>query len=717
MTQIRTAACLTAMLALLNGCGGIGDVEAEEGAEAAVLVGEGEEENGGVMEEALTGGVPIGTVLEATVNTYLRTGPASSYSALGVVPKGGRATTVERTTPSGSYYKIKVGTTIGWGYGPYYKLATAADAGLAPKDAGTAARDAGTATGSTLVDLRADVNRDGVVSTGDLTDEAGEDTFTATRGAVFLANIDDDQVGCAVTYSSGQALSDADLAKCNDAWDEVINGSSDLLDLARLKTVPAPGLPSDAVGRITVSSTRARLFKGAGTSFSIFRSTSTLTAAELRNGVELAIEATDVVRDPAAWDGTVTVTLTVTGTGLNAQDTVKLRVAPVITFHHLTPVEQLYATALPGDFDSQKFQDDLQAGLTLAGITRPLVGLPVNDQWAQDFFEPGYMSMPKAGGAQHVIRVNYRSANVYGSGSYPLREAGRIVFDGLRGRDVAGIQHYDPAFDPSGEADSLDSFGNYETIPPYSYNGVNYPLGRTLRGSTTGFTPDPTFMKMVNAQKQQPTVNIDTSWLLVGHVDESVTFIKANTPRGWVALVNDARLAKTMLENLKAQGFGTTKLFTGMYWQNDFGGETAAAVTINQVLADTEVLAESARSAAEIDTQVVALKAATGLTDGEIIRVPFLHQPVSNLSLAYQPGTVNGVSANDTNFFAPNPHGPVVGGKDVFKTQLEQALGAVGVSVRWVEDWNLYHRLAGEVHCGSNSARAIPSTKWWETGR
>jgi protein-arginine deiminase len=42
----------------------------------------------------------------------------------------------------------------------------------------------------------------------------------------------------------------------------------------------------------------------------------------------------------------------------------------------------------------------------------------------------------------------------------------------------------------------------------------------------------------------------------------------------------------------------------------------------------------------------------------------------------------------------------------------------VGITVHYIENWDLYHRLLGEVHCGTNALRAVPSgTKWWEAGR
>ncbi|GAF89986.1 unnamed protein product, partial [marine sediment metagenome] len=96
--------------------------------------------------------------------------------------------------------------------------------------------------------------------------------------------------------------------------------------------------------------------------------------------------------------------------------------------------------------------------------------------------------------------------------------------------------------------DTLNSFGNFETIPPYTNGAESFPLGRILRGNIATYYPDQTFLRMMEAQKIQQPLYIDTSWLLVGHVDETLSFIKASSPRGWVMLVNDPALAKKMLE-------------------------------------------------------------------------------------------------------------------------------------------------------------------------
>ena len=328
----------------------------------------------------------------------------------------------------------------------------------------------------------------------------------------------------------------------------------------------------------------------------------------------------------------------------------------------------------------------------------------LGDQWTQDYFETAYMSMPRPGGGQHIIRVYLRSPN-YKAGK--LRTAGRVVYDFFHGRDRAGVTHFDPAHPDS--ADTLNSLGNVEAIPPHSVAGQNFPLGRLLIGSTTGFSPDKSLVELLSAQNLQPIVEIDTSWLSVAHVDETVSFVRANSPRGWVMLVNDPKLARSMLEQAQSQGHGSAVLFPGKLWWDN----TPWTATVDQVLADSGVMAQSAVADVEIADQLSVIKAATGITDADIVRVPFLHYKNNGLSAAYQPGTVNGHAVGDKVFAAPDPHGPVINGKDIFKQQLETALAPFGVSVAWVEDWDLYHRLGGEVHCGTNHDREVTAA-WWE---
>ena len=549
------------------------------------------------------------------------------------------------------------------------------------------------------VDLRADTNRDGVVSFTDPTDDDGEDRWDEHHGAIFLANIDDDEEKCTTDDD------DITIAKCNDAADEVVNGDDDLLDLARLATKPWAGATEG--GRISwTAPTFVRLFKkSAAGKFEVIAAGAQLSIDEIKAGVELAIEARDIVRDRAMWDGTVSITLEVGG----KSDVVVMRVSPLMTYHHLEAAETTWVASM-NSAGNVAMRNDLATAATAAGVPAPRT-LAVTDQWTQDYFETGFMSMPGANGAQHAMRVNIRSANESNpqSTANPLRRAGRVVYT-LRGKDSAAVQQYDPA--RKGQYDTLNSFGNLETIPPHSFSGASYPLGRILRGNVPDFHPDNSFLHMMEDQSVQKPLYVDTSFLLVGHVDETMSFVKASSPRGWVMLMNDPMLAKTMLEAQQQAGNGAVKMFVGKSW-----GQSSAEVSINEVLADADVMGASSEAAAGIDAQREIVVAATGLQPDEIVKIPYLHMPSRGGSVAYQPGMLNGLYLSDKHFVAPDPHGPMIEGKDIFKAAMIDALAPYGIEVHFAEDWDLYHRQSGEVHCGTNATRAIPDTKWWETGR
>ena len=575
-----------------------------------------------------------------------------------------------------------------------------------------------------IIDIRADTNRDGVVSLTDPTEDAGEDSWDAKHGAVFLANMDDDDRSCPKV---SDALSDDELAKCHDAADEKIDGAKDLLDLARLKVAPWPAAPEGATGAIVLSLPGApkgdprvhvRLFVNRG-SFKVLGKADKLTVADLRKGVELALEGRDIVRDRRTWDGYVDISLKVDYTGADnkpatGSDTVRMRVAPLIINHHLQPLDTLY-TASTSEKASVDFRADLSKAMA-ATKSGKLMQIPMYDQWTQDLFETGWMAMPAAGGKQHVITVFLRSANVDlpMSPLAPLRAGGRLVFQ-VRGPDIAAVQQYDRKHALS--MDTLNSLGNLEVIPPHSHGGTSYPLGRIVMGNVPAFYPTKSFTTLLSSQAVQAPLWIDTSWLYVAHTDETMSFIKTSSKRGWALVLNDATLARKMLQDASKAGHGSVTLFEGKYWVDDNNKEYSAQTTVDKVLADTDVMADSAKAAVEVASQLALLKKETGITDAEIIRLPFLHLAVDGYSVAYQPGTVNGTVIGDGHFASPAPHGPIIGGVDIFKQQMTKALAKHGYTVHYVENWDLYHRLLGEVHCGTNALRTAPASRWWEAGR
>ena len=148
-------------------------------------------------------------------------------------------------------------------------------------------------TPEVIIDLRADVNRDGVVDLTDPAEDENEDIWDSNQGAIFLPNIDDDQDVC----STDITLADDLLAACFDAADEAINGPEDLLDMARLRTVPWPDAPSDASATLELSvpaSDFVRLFVLADGRWEVVEPDTVLSGAQLRGVVELALEGKGV---------------------------------------------------------------------------------------------------------------------------------------------------------------------------------------------------------------------------------------------------------------------------------------------------------------------------------------------------------------------------------------------------------------------------------------
>ncbi|MFD5231844.1 protein-arginine deiminase domain-containing protein [Streptomyces qaidamensis] len=606
-------------------------------------------------------------------------------------------------------------------------------------------------------DLRADVNRDGRVDVTGGSDKTGEDTWTVDRGAVFLPNIDDDSKRCPATAPDGEPLTDAKLAACNDGSDTKINGTEDAADLAWVRSVPLPGLPANATGslKIATGGKHAHLFLKRAGKWIPVTSATRLTAAELRSGVEFGVEATDVVRDTAKWDGRAVVRLTVTSGQQSTSDAVTLRVAPLLTQHHLQNTQQVMVSKVQGDGPDSRLQREFVAALDKevkkAGLTTPLVTFEMYaDRWAQDFVEPAYVSMTGPGGRRQVMRVMLRSAQ-------PDRDAGRELFERTRGRDIGVVQVTDAA-----EPDdwSLNSMGNLETIPPYAHGGRSFPAGRIIMGERkdSGARPSKVMRTMLTAQGLQNPLLLDTSWLGVGHVDEFVQFLPADTPRGWRIGIADPKAGLQLLRDAKRDGHGRTKMFS----VPGRSGTPAPKETIDQALASRHLVADNEMAARRIAANLEILKRETGVTDEEIVRVPALYTrdsealtadgqevpvprltrmgagsdlvdslreqgqqkwlaenparraaaPATVTTSAYVPGAVNGVLLGRGRYLAPRQWGPVIGGKDIFTEAVTAAYQRVGLKVSYIDDWYTYHLGMGEVHCGTNTLRDATAA-WW----
>ncbi|MCS0601984.1 protein-arginine deiminase domain-containing protein [Streptomyces sp. LP11] len=549
------------------------------------------------------------------------------------------------------------------------------------------------------------------------------------------------------THRWEQNKTDRDLAACNDAADDVVNGSDDEADLSRFRTRAWPEAPASASARVTVparDADRIRLFVhrpggSAPRGWEAVGPETRLTAQELRRGVEFGVEGRDVVRDAAGWQGRTSVTLAVTADGTGSSAVLKLRQAPVLTQLNTAPVQEvLRAGTDDGDTYGEAFTKELDAALPAGGVRRPSRVLDTKgDAWAQDIFEPGYVSVPGRDGRPHGMRVLITSVND------DRRVATRTAFTELAGHDVAAVHiGHVPDVD---ENSSYDSMGNLETVPPSPGN----PHGRIViggDGTAPGKNgPAPEMLAFLRAQGTQDPVSLDTSWLTVGHVDEFVQFLPAPGSRlGWRAVVADPRAGLALLRDVRKKGHGSDPLHGGLpklEWPYDGRIDQRS---VDAFLGDAQFTGTNERAAERIDANLAVLKAKTGLTDAEIVRVPALYTARSldyavleteirgmkdgpekdakqkqlaamRDAVAEIPGTVNGLVLNGGHYVAPKPYGPVVDGKDVFAEAITAAFHATGYRVSYVDDLISTHVSEGEIHCATNTLRDVsgPEARWW----
>lgn len=578
------------------------------------------------------------------------------------------------------------------------------------------------------IDIAVDANRDGVVDPTDPGDQDRENEFTAEFGASFLANLDDD---------NADGIRDAD--------NTYIDGDADITDLATIRVSPFAQAPDASTGILTIdpaSVDSVRLWKkgldgtwvlvgGAMTDCPADGSAPcetngqvVLGTDEVRAGVELGIEARRfrmTLQDPAAWTGIVQLSYTVVD-ATNAPvptetapqgivDQVTLRVAPWMLFGNLSPHDTVWSSAASTTFTAGVGKATNAAGLTYNKYT------DWEDQWTQDFFQTGFTFIPGPDGTVRGMRIaNARPWGRIDQDKYlPIKWLEKRYL----GPDRAILALYKKPH----TGNTYDSHGNHDLLPPYEKGDQKFPLGRIIIGS--GILKET--KEFYEAQQiQAPYLTVDTSWLIVGHVDEFFSYVPASTPRGWKLLVGSARLAREMLEAQQAAGNGSAVYFVGK--KRYLGNKLVdAEITIDEILADEDLMEWSQEAQAEIDANVETIKAEVGLADDEIVEIPFLFEEDYGAKVSFDPGTVN-LLAFGNYVVLPDPFAAKIDGVDYLKKHLDQKLGTPenqlgvdgqGLFVYYADDWYMYHILLGEVHCGSNPEAPAPFTtvKWWETGR
>uniref|UniRef100_A0A8C7J5D9 protein-arginine deiminase n=1 Tax=Oncorhynchus kisutch TaxID=8019 RepID=A0A8C7J5D9_ONCKI len=373
-------------------------------------------------------------------------------------------------------------------------------------------------------------------------------------------------------------------------------------------------------------------------------------------------------------------------------DRVVFRVAPwIMTPNTLNPLEVFVCSTS----DNYQFLKGMRRLVENSGYKLKVCHEYMNrgDRWMQDEIEFGYIDSPHQ--RFPVVLDSPRDGELQ---DFP--------YDVLLGPDFGYVTR--TAYDE--EVSSLDSFGNLEVSPPVIVNGKIYPLGRIIIGvafptATKGRNMTKVVQDFLWAQKVQEPIALFSDWLLVGHVDEFMTFVPAPDKKGFRLLLASPDAGYKLFRGLQNDGHGQAKMFDGL------GAEEE--ITVDEILSDDKLGAENNYVQSCIDWNRDVLKRELGLDDDDIIDLPILfHVMEENRAVAYYPDMVNMIVLGK-NLGIPKPFGPKVDGRCALEAEMTSLMEGLGLSCTYIDDFASYHKLLGEVHCGSNVRREPFSFKWW----
>jgi protein-arginine deiminase len=339
--------------------------------------------------------------------------------------------------------------------------------------------------------LVGDTDRDGQIT---VADEPGRASWSWKSGALFMANMDDD-----------------DLDGVEDHKDSFVNSGGDDKEIAlveiRMAQEVAQAAKQAHVTVVAGPASMVNLFErtyGVGNGWKILPASGKLSL--FPTSTRVGIEAKHFA-GVKGWDGRITLQVEVrdgAGTSLG-KDKVQLRVAPWIMLPNSAPTEELYIA-----------KGKYPAAYLMGQGLKAIAGLKVVDyqtwqwqeMWMQDTMEIGYTEIPGPQGRRRIW-VALR-ANRCGSGGSCDRFARTRL-----GKDF-GLMTV-ASWGAAGYAAWDDWFGNVEVSHPVD----GWPLGRIYYGINLNRG----WKTFLQAQEVQQPFEIDPTWTMIKHVDEVMSFV------------------------------------------------------------------------------------------------------------------------------------------------------------------------------------------------
>jgi len=372
------------------------------------------------------------------------------------------------------------------------------------------------------------------------------------------------------------------------------------------------------------------------------------------------------------------------------EEAITCSVAPFLVSSCLDPADSVHVvrTDITGPFVA-----DLGPVVRAAGAELKIFedqALRQHDIWMQDAVEIGIATDGK--NVMHVALHGNRGEKLDDlfAKSFLGKDSGVIHKGSYRGKSAQWI----------------DWFGNLEVSPPVKANGREFKDGRVYTGTQGVRAMHPDVVGFLEAQGAQgPVLRLDTSWLIIGHVDETVSWVPSQSGLPYRMLVPSPRLAVEILTNAEKDAPGGI-LNRGTKREGDKPGEFERPVA--NVLSDKPLMAAQEFVQKKIDGVRLTLQDGLGVADVDIIEIPVLFNSLGKefpgCFLSETTNMVNSLLVGKT-FIVPDPHGPLVDGKDVLLQAVKDRLEPIGCRVMAVDNFFPYHRYLGEVHCGTNATR------------
>jgi protein-arginine deiminase len=175
-------------------------------------------------------------------------------------------------------------------------------------------------------------------------------------------------------------------------------------------------------------------------------------------------------------------------------------------------------------------------------------------------------------------------------------------------------------------------------------------------------------------------------------------------------MIPSPRLAVEILKQAERDAPGGI-LNRGTRRPGDKPGEFERPVT--EALGDKSLIAAQERIQGKIDAVRRTLQDGLGVTDADIIEIPVLFNSdgrwYPDRYFAETANMVNGLLLGN-DYIVPDPHGPLVDGKDVLLQAVKDRLEPLGCRVVPLDCFYPYHRWGGEIHCGTNATRRTGRT-------